>query len=325
MKIGFLNERKLPVLIEPDTDEANAGQAAGVDRLASVCSENREVLQNYLFGHGALLFRGFAIDASEDFERFVRRFSGKNLLDYAGGVSPRVELTKGGVYTSTEYPPHLSLALHNELSYSDKFPAHVYFCCLVAPDAGGETPIGDSRRILQTVPPEIVDEFRAKKIRYVRNLYGNAGSGFSWQDAFETSDKASVEHYCRQSNIEYKWKTDGGLRLRQIRPATIFHPATGEEIWFNQADGFHPSNLDAETYKYFISLAGSEENFRLNARFGDGSPFDVAALEEIRRALKKETVVFPWRAGDVLVLDNLLTAHGRAPFSGARRIVLAMT
>jgi hypothetical protein len=68
-----------------------------------------------------------------------------------------------------------------------------------------------------------------------------------------------------------------------------------------------------------------EEEFRLNARFADGSPLYVSTLDEIRETLRKEMVIFPWLKGDILILDNLLTAHGRMPFSGTRKIVLAMT
>ncbi len=320
MKTSFINEQKMPLLIETPADET---QNKSLDALRSLSFDNQEFLYAKLLEHGALLFRGFAIETAADFERFARDFSGKKLLNYAGGVSPRVELG-GGVYTSTEYPPQFMLSLHNELSYSDKYPKNVYFCCLVAPEENGETPIGDSRKILKRIAPEIVAEFKDKQIRYDRNLFGDSGSGFSWQDAFETDDKLIVENYCRRSNINFKWKTDGKLQLSQTRPATAIHPQTGEEVWFNQADGFHPSNLDAETYKYLISLM-PEEEFRLNARFGDGSPLDVSMLDEIREVLKKETVVFSWQTGDVLILDNLLTAHGRMPFSGARKVVLAMT
>ncbi|MER5443570.1 TauD/TfdA family dioxygenase [Streptomyces sp. NPDC002790] len=31
-----------------------------------------------------------------------------------------------------------------------------------------------------------------------------------------------------------------------------------------------------------------------------------------------------WREGDVLVIDNVLTGHGRRPFEGTRRILVAM-
>jgi alpha-ketoglutarate-dependent taurine dioxygenase len=114
------------------------------------------------------------------------------------------------------------------------------------------------------------------------------------------------------------------LRLSQIRPAILTHPTTHEKVWFNQADGFHPSNLDAETYRALISLM-SEDEFRLNVFFGDGSPIDLETLGHIRAVLESETIPHRWQAGDVLILDNILAAHGRAPFTGARKIALAMT
>ena len=318
MQTSFLNQQKLPLVVEPD-ENSDCSFAA----LISVCRLQKEFLREKLLRHGALLFRGFSVQTTSEFEQVVRAFSGKELLNYAGGVSPRVELG-GGVYTSTEYPAHLMLSLHNELSYSNKYPENVYFFCLVAPESGGETPIGDSRRILKKIDAEIVNQFKLKKIRYNRNLFGDAGSGYSWQDAFETCDKSVIENYCRASEIEFRWKNNGGLYLSQMRPATLVHPETGEEVWFNQADGFHPSNLDEETYRAFISQM-SEDEFRLNACFGDYSPLDVAMLERIRKVLREEMVIFQWQTGDILVLDNLLMAHGRMPFSGARKIVLAMT
>jgi alpha-ketoglutarate-dependent taurine dioxygenase len=69
----------------------------------------------------------------------------------------------------------------------------------------------------------------------------------------------------------------------------------------------------------------SEEEFRLNAFYGDGELINVATLNHVRETMKNEMIVFPWQSGDILVLDNLLTAHGRMPFAGERKIVLAMT
>ncbi|HEX8288395.1 MAG TPA: TauD/TfdA family dioxygenase [Pyrinomonadaceae bacterium] len=305
-------DRKLPLIVE--TEKNNRENPPLCESLLN----SREIFGEELLKYGAVLFRGFGVETVAEFQSFARRFAGTELLDYAGGVSPRISLNDG-VYTSTEYPPNLTLSLHNELSYSDVYPNRLYFFCFTEPDSGGETTVADSRDILSKIDSEVVDVFKRKKIRYDRNLSAGKGSGYSWQDAFETDDKETVENLCRKIGAEFEWKADGGLRLSQIRPATTIHPVTGEEVWFNQADGFHPSNLDAETYELM------KGNFRLNACFGDGSPFDAAMLEHIREVLRSETIPVKWQRGDILVLDNILAAHGRMPFSGKRKIVLAMS
>jgi alpha-ketoglutarate-dependent taurine dioxygenase len=323
IKTSFLNPQKLPLVVEPDGEQENA---ADFDALLETVSARRDFFREMLLTHGAILFRGYRVLSEDDFERFVRKLSGgEKLFNYAGGVSPRRALGSGaGVYTSTEYPAAFALSLHNELSYADVYPRRLYFCCLTPAATGGETTLGDSRRILRRLDPEVVAAFKRKKVCYVRNLQADKGSGYSWQEAFETDERETVENCCRKIGAQFEWKPGGALRLSQIRPAILSHPTTNEEVWFNQADGFHPSNLDAETYAALIALM-SEDEFRLNVFFGDGSAIDSETLRHIRAVLHGETIPHKWQAGDVLILDNILTAHGRMPFTGARKIALAMT
>jgi alpha-ketoglutarate-dependent taurine dioxygenase len=293
-----------------------AGSGVILDAVA-----DRERLDEALLEHGALLFRGFQVD---DLPGFARGFSGTELFGYAGGASPRNALGDGS-YTSTEYPADMILSLHNELCYADTYPTRLYFHCRVAAKVGGETTLGDSRRILSRIDPQVVDRFRRSGIRYIRNLSPVKGSGYSWQEALETDDPAAAEAECRRIGADFDWQPDGTLRMSQLRPATAVHPVTGEEVWFNQAVGFHPSALDPRTYVELIAIAGSEDRLRLGVSYGDGSPIELEVLAHIRAVLAEETIPHRWREGDLLVLDNFLAAHGRAPFSGPRSIALAMT
>jgi alpha-ketoglutarate-dependent taurine dioxygenase len=312
-------EVPLPLAVEPEGD-------ASLAALLRLAEREREALSAALLRSGALLFRGWQAESLDDFSAFVTAFSGsEERFGYAGGASPRHGLGGKGLYSSTEYPPGMWLSLHNELSYAGIQPRRLFFFCQVAASAGGETTLADSRRILHALDPALVAEFRSRRLRYIRNLSPVGGSGYGWPDAFETDDPAEAEARARAIGAEPEWRLHGVLRVSQERPATAFHPDTGEEVWFNQAPGFHPSALTPSAYVEQLALCGSEEAFRLGVTFADGGLIELSALNHIRETLTAKTVPHRWQEGDIVLLDNHLAAHGRAPFSGPRKIALAMT
>jgi alpha-ketoglutarate-dependent taurine dioxygenase len=132
-----------------------------------------------------------------------------------------------------------------------------------------------------------------------------------------------VEAYCRAHGIVCEWKDDGELRTRQTCQAVARHPVTRDWVWFNQAHLFHVSNLEPEVRDALLDVL-DEADLPRNAYYGDGSPIEDAILEEIRGVLDEQTVSFPWQQGDVMMLDNMLAAHARAPFKGPRKVVVAM-
>ncbi|MDQ1611552.1 MAG: hypothetical protein QOG00_1483 [Pyrinomonadaceae bacterium] len=320
MKTSFINRQMLPLLTEPDERDENRSGREEIFRL----SLRQDDLHDKLLEHGALLLRGFPALDPPAFAEFVRRFSGSAPLSYAGGASPRINLG-GGVYTSTEYPGHYALSLHNEMSYTSRWPRHLFFYCAIAPEQGGETPLADSRRVLKKIDAEVVEQFKSRKIKYVRNLQGGSGTGYSWQEAFETEDRSVLENLCRAACIDWAWRADGGVRLTEVRPATAVHPLTGEEVWFNQAEGFHPSASGETAVDAELNSAVREDELRLNAFHGDGNALSLSTLEHIREVTRAEAAFFKWRAGDILIVDNMLACHGRMPFTGARKVLVAMT
>jgi alpha-ketoglutarate-dependent taurine dioxygenase len=299
----------LPLVLRPSV--------VGVD-LVTWALNNRELIQTYLLKHGGLLFRNFKISSIEVLEQFVIVTS-TELLPYRERSSPRTQVN-GNIYTSTDYPADQSIFLHNENSYQRTWPLKIFFFCAHPAAQGGETPIADCRKVFERIDLKIRQRFIEKGWMLVRNF--GRGLSLTWQSVFQTEDKIAVEAYCRDAGIETEWRGDR-LRTKQVRRAVAQHPVTGEMVWFNHAAFFHLSTLKPSTRE--LLLAGlEEEDLPNNTYYGDGSQIEFSVLEEIREAYRRETVSFVWHEGDILMLDNMLVAHGRNPYAGHRKILVAM-
>lgn len=281
---------------------------------------NKNLVEQNLFEYGGLLLRGFDINSLSEFNKFSQTIC-PNLLEYTYRSTPRSNLG-GRIYTTTEYPADQSIPLHNENAYSDSWPEKIMFFCVIPAKEGGETPIADSRKVFKRIDKEIVKKFEDKGILYVRNY--SPGVDLSWQEVFQTEDKQEVEKYCQTHSIEYCWnQVEAELTTKQLCQATLFHPITKEKVWFNQAHLFHISSLKKELIQALITEVG-EKNLPRNSFYGDGEPFEEEVLNHIREAYEKEMIAFRWQRGDIMILDNVLMAHGRNPYSGERKIAVAM-
>lgn len=293
--------------------------ARGREPLQAIDDGLKQAVAAELRRAGAVLFRGFSVPSPVDFKKFAAGF-GKPLANYEFASTPRSKVFPG-VYTSTEYPAHQSIPLHNEQSYTRQWPSYIWFHCIKPSASGGETPIADSRLVYQRIAPELREEFARKELLYVRNY--SAALDLPWQRVFNTEDRSDVERYCATQGIEWEWKTDGELRTRQRCQAVLQHPETGDWVWFNQAHLFHISAVEAEVRASMLQALG-EDNLPRNVTFGDGTRLADEKLDAIRAVYRDTAIAFPWQAGDVLMLDNLLVAHGRNPFSGDRKVIVAM-
>ncbi|MFJ4442859.1 TauD/TfdA family dioxygenase [Pseudomonas sp. NPDC089422] len=303
-------QRSLPLLVE--------APHAGLD-LNEALAPIRELVERHLLDAGGILFRGFEVGGAEAFRSFAGGF-GHPLLNYEFGSTPRSNVTQG-VYTSTEYPPHQKIPLHNEQAYTREWPMKIWFYSMIAAESGGETPIADSREVFRRIDPRIHERFNRHGLMYVRN-FGN-GLDVPWEQVFNSDDPAVVEAYCQRHAITCDWKDDGELRTRQICQAVARHPRTGEDVWFNQAHLFHVSNLPPEVRESLLEIV-DEEDLPRNVYYGDGSPIEGSILDEVRGVLDECTIAFPWQEGDVLMLDNMLAAHARSTFTGKRKVIVAM-
>ena len=302
-------------LFELDYPQLVKATLRGVN-LTSWLKENKVKVKSALKDTGGILFRGFEVYDDAKFRECFQVISDQ-FIDYTDRSSPRTEIG-GNVYTSTEHPKDQVINMHNELSYSQKWPRWIAFYCHIAATKGGETPIADVRRVLSYLSSETRQVFKEKGIMYRRLL--QPGIGLSWQQVFQTESKEEMEYNCRERGISYTWLGKNKVIIQWTKDAIISHPETLEEIWFNHGCFFNEHTLSDEVRSAF----DSPDELPFNTFFGDGSPIPKSMLLEIEAAFSKARLKFLWKKGDVLVLDNMLMAHGRESFEGERSIRVLM-
>ena len=326
----FFGNNTLPLVIE------SKKKITSRENFFSKLEKNREWVKKNLLRYGGILFRGFPLKGVDDFAESIKRIGLGVPIDYIGGDSPRIKI-KEGVYTSTEAPPSFKIPLHNELSFVKYYPHHIYFFCEEPSLEGGATILGDARKIYQSINPEIRRKFQENGLKYVSHYYKKSflidlvnrlGKGHKrWDDVFETESKKDVEKKCIHHEFVYKWLKNDWLEVSQIRPAVTDHPETHEKIWFNQAQLYDFNKRLLGFGKYLgAKILYLRPHTRLHEVFyANGTKIDTKTMNHIHDVLDQETVFFSWQKGDLLILDNILSMHGRAPFKGKRRILTCMT
>ena len=303
-------DRSLPLLARPTFK--------GVD-LTIWTSNTLELIQKNLSIHGAILFRNFDLTTASEFEQFIKVVS-PQLLEYRERSSPRSQVL-GNIYTSTNHPADQTIFLHNENSYQQSWPMKIFFFCTSPATSGGETPLADCRRVFARLNSKLVERFEKKQVMYVRN-FGD-GFGLPWETVYNSTDRNGVEQQCRTAGVELEWKENNRLRTRAVRPVLARHPQTRELTWFNHATFFNISTIEESTRKALLADFGPED-LPTNSFYGDGSSIEPSVLDELRDCYLQEQVSFQWERGDLLMVDNMLVAHGRAPFTGQREVLAGM-
>ncbi|XP_070568314.1 dapdiamide synthesis protein DdaC-like [Ptychodera flava] len=302
---------------------ANAS-VAGCTPIRDFAKDVREIIERELHVHGALLFRGLPLKNGNDFSKFMRRLK-DSLMRYEGGTAVRHEVA-GSVYTASNDPPEYSIEPHNEMAYSDQHPLKVFFFCDVPalPGHGGESVITDVRQVSKKLDSEVVKNFKRLGIRYCRHLPTKKPGGYtSWQQIFNTEDKAYVEQYMAKHERSYRWESDGALTSWFRRPAFRNHPITGEEVWFNQV---HSQNATYfQDHPLWAHLDIPSIKYPSNSYYGDGSEIEEDFLQHIREVLWEESVGFQMQKGDVLIHDNVFVGHARLGFTGKRKLLVSLS
>ncbi|MFE7402506.1 TauD/TfdA family dioxygenase [Streptomyces sp. NPDC057557] len=316
--MSFMSTASLAdVELQPGKPPLLRAEATG-DAL-SWAAEHRDALRAVVAERGSLLVRGLGLrDAAETGAVFSKLATG--LMTEKEVFAPR-QTYSDGVYSSSKWPPNQPMCMHHELSYTLEFPGLMMFACLSAPTDGGATAVADSPTVLDALPAELTERFEREGWLLDRSYNGEIGASIA--EAFGTDDRGAVESYCRANAITFEWQPDGELRTRQRRSAVVRHPVTGHRCWFNQIAFLNEWTMAPEVREYLVDVYGAD-GLPFNTRFGNGDPIGEDVVQLLNSVYEANTAREPWQAGDLMLVDNIRTAHSRETFEGPREVLVAM-
>ncbi|MFF8725864.1 TauD/TfdA family dioxygenase [Streptomyces sp. NPDC015171] len=286
---------------------------------AAWAAEHREALRAQVTEHGALLVRGLGLRDADQAGAVFARLAGR-LMAEREAFAPR-QPHGPGLYSSTPWPANQPMCMHHELSYLLEVPRLLLFACLTPPGQGGATGVADAEQVLKDLPAEPAERFEREGWLLTRTY--NEEIGASLEESFGTDDPAAIEQYCRANEIRFTWQPDGSLHTEQRRAAVVRHPVTGRRCWFNQIAFLNEWTLAPEVREYLVDEYGAD-GLPFNTRYGDGSPIGEDVVQLLNSTYEKHTRREPWQAGDLMLVDNIRSAHSRETYAGEREVLVGM-
>jgi len=192
----------------------------------------------------------------------------------------------------------VSISLHSELGYIKNPPKYIAFGCLSPSPKGGAMIFGDSRKIVEAIPKDLQAKLNEKGA-YCAGHYGPN----HWKASLGTADRPSAEKTMVTLNWNWEWKDDGSLIWWSNLPPMVTHPVTGECVFLSST-----SFLQA-----FKNQKGQPK------RFGDRTEMTEREFRTLRQAHSDQEIEVMLEPGDIVILDNWLTKHGRRGFEGPRK------
>ncbi len=313
---------------------ATASDAPLVDLLL----RHRGELRAKLNEHGALLFRGFEIDAPDAFEANMYALGLTPSREYPFGVSPRPNVEKA-VHKSTVYADFLVIPPHTEMAYAHRRASWIAFWAKQPPAQYGETPLFDMALVLERLPAPLRERLTTTAMRYVRHIrHKKALVTFerTIEETFETTDPARIEKACDELGIDCEWLDGKFLKATTELPAVLNHPVTGRACLnaqfindFVLIEGIRrirdryslPVRM---LFEWYIRKQFKKPTVHYRSMPAEGPDFTPEEQETIANTIYDCSTIFRWQQDDMLVIDNIRTAHGRLNVKGERSILTCL-
>lgn len=340
--LGFIAIIKPSEKIPSDVD--------GTESMINWYLENIQWVNDMTHEYGGLLLRGFNMKTPQDFDHFIESVHPDIEASVYLGTTPRFRIN-GTKYiqSASEAPWIISIPTHIELSFTPNPPKRIYFYADQLNEApGGHTPFTDFRAVWEQMDPDLKDKILKRGWLYER-WYTNKGDrnydplkSKPWQDMFLTDNKTIAFEMAAKQEFNASWDASNNVLLRHYAVITRNNEATGRDFWCTHFNVLHaptfsiPYAWDAQLLNSKFSVLAAwlleiwvQGRRLLGYRYGhntywadDESEIEWDDAMNVRKLISRNTWSFPYERGDLVVLDNHRTAHGRTPWYKGKRSVL---
>jgi hypothetical protein len=265
------------------------------------------------------LFRGFPLATAEDFDAFVAAFDLPNFAYYES-LSNAVRINKTPrVFTANEAPPSVNILFHHEMAQTPIYPSRLFFFCEQPAAEGGATPLCRSDILWERLAarcPAFARDCQSKGLRYSNVMPAEndatSGMGRSWQSTLRATTRPEAEARLREIGYSWEWLENGDLRATTPVLPAVKELTGGRKSFFNQL------------IAAFQGWKDTRNDPSKAITFGDGTKLDREAVNIAAKLAEELAFDVPWQRGDVALVDNYVTMHGRRTFSGARKVLASL-
>lgn len=338
-----VREKELPLIIEPVKEKSFASLTELIRKNSNWFNQQRDT-------YGAILFRGFEVETAAQFQIILELLKVELASYYHFGSAQRVRINDK-VFTSSEAPSAMIITPHNELNMIPVRPSVIAFFCQIQPMLYGETPIINTEKIFNELSLELQQKFANSPQKYVR-FVPNHFLGI----VFDKLSREEITKILQDGKFNFHWKADGSLYFECSYIPLFSHPTTGRlcfclstcdslvtREWYRSISQRYPLGkrlyykwLPSKLYKVLeerrtaaativekLQQQSSTLNMYLVNQEGRCTKMKETEAKELGQAEWKNAVVFQWKQGDILVIDNLQVAHSRLNTQQPRKILTA--
>jgi hypothetical protein len=281
--------------------------------------ERKDELLAQAAEHGAILFRGFPLTTAPDFDAFVAAFDLPN-FPYDESLSNAVRINRTPrVFTANEAPPTVNIYFHHEMAQTPIYPSRLFFFCEQPAAEGGATPLCRSDILWDRLAQrcgQFASDCEAKGLKYTNVMPSEndptSGMGRGWQSTLRSKSPEEAEARLRGFGYSWEWLDNGDLRATTPVLPAVRQLNGSRKSFFNQL------------IAAFQGWKDSRNDPSKAITFGDGAPLDRDAVNIATQLAEELAFDVPWQQGDVALVDNFVTMHGRRTFFGTRKVLASL-